>query len=192
MAPESVGMLPAGPPPPEMEVAVAVGGTPVAVAVGIPAGVFVTVGVEDGVNVDVAVGGVVGVNEGVSVGPPGVMVAVGVDVGGGVVGVGLGVKVGVNVGPPGVMVGVTVGVGVGVSVTPNAMHFENSDVLLLGSVAVAVMTDPAETVTGSVTLNVAMQDAFVEGVATPRNVIPSPKSLGGPALQEGLEKNSIR
>ena len=183
-----------------------------------------TVGVEDGVNVDVAVGGVVGVNEGVSVGPPGVMVAVGVDVGGGVVGVkegvsvgppgvivrvgvgvtvgvdvgggvvgvGLGVKVGVNVGPPGVMVGVTVGVGVGVSVTPNAMHFENSDVLLLGSVAVAVMTDPAETVTGSVTLNVAMQDAFVEGVATPRNVIPSPKSLGGPALQEGLEKNSIR
>ena len=66
-------------------------------------------------------------------------------------------KVGVNVGPPGVMVGVNVGVGVGVSVTPNAMHFENSDVLLLGSVAVAVMTDPAETVTGSVTLNVAMK-----------------------------------
>src|SRR2546426_628081 len=158
MPPDSVGMLPAGPPPPVLEVAVAVGraSVGVAVAVATPAGVFVIVGVAVGV----------AVREGV--------------------------RLGVRVGPPGVMVGVNVGVGVGVRVTPNGRHCENSDVLLLGSVAVAVMTDPAETVTGSVTLNVAMQDGPIEGVATPRNVIPSPKSLGGAALQEGLEKNSIR
>jgi len=218
MPPDSVGMLPAGPPPPVLEVAVAVGGTPVAVAVGIPAGVFVTVGVSEGVNVgppgvidavrvgvEVGVGvrvGVdvfVGVSEGVSVGPPGVIVEVG---GGGVVGVGVGVgvEVGVEVGTPagvfvavgvgvtvevGVIVAVDVGVGVfvGVKVGPpgvmvgvavtmpvTAKHCENSDVLLFGSVAVAVMTDPAVTPAASVTLKLPWQKASVETVVLPRNV----------------------
>ena len=63
MPPESVGMLPAGPPPP---------GTTVAVLVGTPAGVLVTVAVGLGVAV------IVGVSVGVRVGPPGVIVSVGV------------------------------------------------------------------------------------------------------------------
>ena len=90
------------------------------VAVATPAGVFVTVGVEVGVNV----------------GPPGVTVTVTVEVG-----------VGVKVGPPGVKVavgvevGVRVAVWVGVGVAPiplTVRQAENSDVPLPGFVAVAV------------------------------------------------------
>jgi hypothetical protein len=149
--------------------------------------VAVLVGVDVWVGVEVRVG----VEVGVKVGPPGVTVevAVGVDVAvrlGVAVEVEVAVGVEVSVGPPGVIVGV------GVTRAPTGKHCENSEVLLLGSVAVAVMTDPAETVTGSVTLNAALQVASVDGVAIPRNVIPSPKLFGTPALQEGLSKNSIR
>jgi len=115
-------------------------------------------------------------------------------------GSGVGVLVGVFVGVVGPVVGVSVGVfvkvmvgvivGVGAKIT--VKHCENSEVLLPGSVAVAVMTDPAETVTGSVTLKLALQEGSVEGVENPMKTFPSPKSLGGPAWQEGLEKNSIR
>jgi hypothetical protein len=100
---------------------VTVGEAGVAVAVGVPVGVFVgvSVGVPVGVTVGVSVGVPVGVSVGVSVGVP-VGVSVGVFVGVSV-GVPVGVTVGVSVGVPvgvsvGVLVGVSVGVPVGVSV----------------------------------------------------------------------------
>jgi hypothetical protein len=87
------------------------------------------------------------------------------------------------------LVGVLIGAKVGVGPPNTAKHCENSDVLLPVSVAVAVMTDPAETVTGSVTLKVALQDGSVEGVAMPKKVFPCPNPEGS---QDGLAKNSIR
>jgi hypothetical protein len=50
------------------------------------------------------------------------------------------------------------------------MHAENSDVLLVGSVAVAVMTLSAPTDTGSVALKLATQLLFVVTVTEPMNV----------------------
>ena len=114
------------------------------VAVGVGVRLGVGVGVEVGVRVGVRVG--VGVPVGVGVGVEvGVVVGVAVGVGVGV-GVGLGVRVGVGaggeVGVGGVGVG-SMGVGVGVGdadvVPVTSTHAENSDVLPLGSVAVAVM-----------------------------------------------------
>jgi hypothetical protein len=95
----------------------------VAVSEGVDVGVNVgPPGVIVSVGVGDGVGVTVGVGVGVKVGPPGVMVAVGVGVEVGV-GVIVGVGVGVKVGPPGVMVGVGVGVG-----PPTMKHAENSDV----------------------------------------------------------------
>jgi hypothetical protein len=157
------------------------------------AGVIVPVGV--GVDVGVLVAGViVPVGVGVDVG---VTVAVGVTVGVEVtVGVNVKVMVPVEVGVEvGVLVGVLVGVEVGVLVgvfvgtTPTVKHCENSEVLLLVSVAVAVMTSPLETVTDSVALKAEPQFESVETVVEPRKVLPCPKPEGS---QDGLEKNSIR
>ena len=113
------------------------------------------------------------------------------------VGVFVGVKVGVLVGvfvatPAGVFVGVLVGVFVGVEVgaTPAGQR-ENSDVLLPGSVAVAVITVwPPEI--GKVGLKVTLPLPSVVTLTKPRNVCPSPKSFGAAALQETFEKNSTR
>src|SRR5262244_294483 len=149
----------AAPPPGWVGVGGAVG-TPVGVMVG---GVIVPVGVT--VAVGVLVGGFVGVEVGVFVG--GVIVPVGVTV---TVGVTVGVEVGVLVGVfVGVFVGVEVGVLVGVFVgtTPTVKHWENSEVLLLVSVAVAVMTSPLVTATDSVALKAAPQFESVETVVEP-------------------------
>jgi hypothetical protein len=97
----------------------------VAVSEGVDVGVNVGppgVIVRVGVGVRVAVAVREGVGVGVNVGPPGVMVCVGVKVPVAVA-VSEGVGVGVNVGPPGVTVGVGVGVG-----PPTMKHAENSDV----------------------------------------------------------------
>ena len=109
-------------------------------------------------------------------------VAVGVRVAAGVA-VGVCVAVGVAVD-----VAVTVGVGVGVACT-TTLHAENSEVLLLGSVAVAVITCPDCTVTGKVTLIVAVQLAAVGMSAEPMKVCPSPLANGSHC---GLSKNSTR
>ena len=147
---------------------------------------------------------------GVGVNPPPIGVKVGV-------GVTVGVLVGVLVATPtGVLVGVFVGVFVdlgvlvGVGVGPATWkHWENSDVsvvirgsprgrtrpgrTMMGSsrVAVAVMTSP-DISTGKLTLNAALQVPSVLTVVKPTKADPSPKSLGGAALQETLEKNSMR
>src|SRR5947199_7825934 len=105
-----------------------------------------------------------------------------------IVGVFVGVCVMVNV-FVGVKVGVNVGVFVGVGAPDTAKHAENSEVLLFGSVAVAVMKSTEETVTLSVVLKDPAQLASVEAVSEPRNSFPSPNPEGS---QEGLEKNSIR
>src|SRR5687768_5173396 len=73
-----------------------------------------------------------------------------------------GVDVGVAVG----MVAVTVGVGVGGPPGTN-MQAENSEVLLSGSVDVAVIFRPCKLGTGSVTVKFASQLPFVETVAEP-------------------------
>lgn len=67
------------------------------------------------------------------------------------------------------------------------MHAENSEVVPLASVAVAVITSPADgpTVTK---LNVAFPSPLVVVVIDPRKTAPSPFPLG---LQDWLEKNSI-
>ena len=108
--------------------------------------------------------------------------------------VGVGRALGVGVARTGrpvavaVGVAVTVAVGVGVPVLTFA-HCENSEVLLLGSVAVAVTTCPDCTVTGKVTLNAAVQITTVGMSAEPMKVCPSP-------LPEewhwALSKNSTR
>ena len=91
-------------------VGVAVGGIGVAVGVGVKVGVGVAVG---GIGVAVGVGVKVGVGVGVAVGGTGVAVGVGVAVGGIGVAVGVGVGVGVDVG-----VGVGVGVGAAIWIEP--------------------------------------------------------------------------
>ena len=85
-------------------------------------------------------------------------------------------------------VAVTVGVGVGVACT-TTLHAENSEVLLFGSVAVAVTTWPDCTVTGKVTLIVALQLASVGMSLKPMKVCPSPLPNGSHCT---LSKNSTR
>jgi hypothetical protein len=68
------------------------------------------------------------------------------------------------------------------------MHAENSEVLFVGSVAVATTKLPAGTLTGSVTFIVALPLASDVTLLKPRNVVPSPLPE---ASQTGLEKNSI-
>jgi len=102
----------------------------------------------------------VGGDVGVAVGVP-VTVAVGV-----AETVAVAVAVGVAVGEA-----VTVGVGVGVVCTATR-HAENSEVLLLGSVAVAVTRCPDCTVTCKVISIVALQLASVGMSAEPMKVCP--------------------
>jgi len=98
-------------------------------------------------------------------------------------GVGLTLGVRVAVGDP---VAVAVGVGVG---CPTTWQAENSEVLLLGSVAVAVITCPVRTLTGKVTLIVAIQLGAVGMLAEPMKVCPSPL----PKVSHcELSKNSTR
>src|SRR5215472_13672895 len=85
----------------------------------------------------------------------------GAGVGRGEDGVGTGVMLGAGVGR-----GVAVGrdLGVGLTLPPCALTItqaENSEVLLFGSVAVAVITWPDATITGKVTSIVALQLASV-------------------------------
>lgn len=116
---------------------------------------------------------------------------------GGAVGVAVGVPAAVAVGVAetaavavAVAVGVAVDVGVGVGVVPTTtLHAENSEVLLLGSVAVDVTTCPASTVTGKVTLIVALQLASVGISAEPMKVCPSPLPNVSHTV---LSKNSTR
>ena len=68
------------------------------------------------------------------------------------------------------------------------MHAENSEVLFVGSVAVATTTLPAGTLTGSVTLIVAFPLPSVVTLLEPRNAVPSPLPE---ASQAAFEKNSI-
>lgn len=93
------------------------------------------------------------------------------------------VAVGVAVG-----VAVTVAVGVGVACT-TTWQAENSDVLLFGSVAVAVTTCPDCTLTGKVTFIGALQLPSVIMLANPMKVCPSPLLSGSHC---GLSKNSTR
>jgi hypothetical protein len=68
-------------------------------------------------------------------------------------------------------------------------HEENSDVLLLGSVAVAVIELPLMAAVGTEKLKLALQDASVVTLVAPRNVLPSPFP---DESQLVLEKNSTR
>jgi len=140
-----------------------------------------------GVAVAVGVGGGLALGVGVGVGvavAAAVAVAVAVTVG-----VAVGVRVGVVV-AVGVAVGEAVGVGVGVGVAcTTTLHAENSEVLLFGSVAVAVTTWPDCTVTGKVTLIVALQLASVGMSLKPMKVCPSPLPNGSHCT---LSKNSTR
>jgi hypothetical protein len=131
--------------------------------------------------VAVAVGVGVGLTLGVGVGV-GVAVAVAVAVAVGVA-VGVAVTLGVAVGEA-----VAVGVGVGVACT-TTLQDENSEVLLFGSVAVAVTTCPPCTLTGRVTSIVALQLASVGISLEPMKVCPSPLPSGSHC---GLSKNSTR
>src|SRR5437773_6727143 len=63
---------------------------------------------------------------------------------------------------------------------------ENSEVLLLGSVAVAVMNCPAGTDVGATKANVTEPLPLVFTVDVPRNCRPSPRPEGS---RLGLEKN---
>ena len=120
----------------------------------------------------------------------GVAVAVGVGVGltlGVGVGVGVAVAVAVTLGVA-VDEAVAVGVGVGVACT-TTLQDENSEVLLFGSVAVAVTTCPPCTLTGRVTSIVALQLASVGISLEPMKVCPSPLPSGSHC---GLSKNSTR
>ena len=126
----------------------------------------------------------VGVGRGVCVGGD-VGVAVGVPV---AVAVGVAENVAVAVA---VAAGVAVAVGVGGGGVPpcTTVQVENSDVLLFGSVAVAVTTCPDCTVTGRLTSIVALQLASVGMSAEPMKVCPSPFPSGSHC---GLSKNSTR
>ena len=122
----------------------------------------------------------------------GVAVAVGVGVGLTLgVGVGVGVAVAVALAVAvAVAVGVAVTVGVGVGVPPcTTLQDENSEVLLFGSVAVAVTTCPPCTLTGRVTSIVALQLASVGISLEPMKICPSPLPSGS---HSGLSKNSTR
>src|SRR6266480_2917715 len=65
---------------------------------------------------------------------------------------------------------------------------ENSEVLLLGSVAVAVMIGPVTAEFGAEKLKLALQDASVVTLVKPRKVSPSPLPDGS---QAEFAKNSI-
>ena len=65
---------------------------------------------------------------------------------------------------------------------------ENSEVLLLGSVAVAVMIGPVTAGFGAEKLKLALQDVSVVTLVKPRKVSPSPLPDGS---QAELAKNSI-
>jgi len=129
----------------------------------------------------------VGVGRGVCVGGD-VGVAVGVPA---AVAVGVAETVAVDVAVAvGVAVGEAVSVGVGVGVAPTTViQAENSEVLLLGSVAVAVTTCPDCTVTGRLTLIIALQLASVGMSLDPMKVSPWPKPE---EWHWTLSKNSIR
>src|SRR5215475_11364827 len=111
-------------------------------------------------------------------------------VGGGVYGrcAGVGRGLGVGVARTGCPVAVAVGVGVGVPPCAT-VHAENSEVLLLGSVAVAVITSPDPTVTGKVTSIVALQLPSVVMSAEPTKVSPWPNPE---EWHWALSKNSTR
>ena len=101
------------------------------------------------------------------------------------VGVLVGVFVGVFVG---VQVNVFVGVLVGVGVTTIA-QLENSDVLLVGLVAVVVIKSVSNAVGGIVMSIFAKPAPSVVALPAPRKVCPSPKP---PASQARFKKISIR
>ena len=84
--------------------------------------------------------------------------------------------------------GVAVGVGVGGGPPVTWTQPENSDVFPFGSVAVAVTTAPPATITGKVTVMLAVQVPLVVTIAKPRKVCPSPLPDESHAA---LEKNSI-
>jgi len=94
----------------------------------------------------------------------------------------VGVRVGVRV-----VVGVRVGVAVG-GAALTTRQAENSEVLLFGSVAVAVTNQPVVTATPSVTVRAASPLASVATVVAPRNVRPSPLPE---VSQVCVEKNSM-
>src|SRR6266550_4131990 len=71
-----------------------------------------------------------------------------------------------------------------VRVAVDATAAENSDVFPDGSVAVAVMFTPAETVAANVGLKLPLHAPFVVVVVEPRNVFPW-------LVPAGFEKNSI-
>ena len=138
-------------------------------------GVFVGVAVAVGVSVAVAVGVFVAVGVWVAV-----AVAVGVLVG---VAVGVLVAVGVAVA---VAVGVLVAVGVGVGGSVIRTQVENSEVLPLASVMVAVIGSPKTAVVGPVNENVPSPLTSVASILAPNNVLPSPNPVGS---QLSLWKN---
>src|SRR5262249_31689579 len=123
-------------------------------------------------------------------------------------GTGVSVCVGVLVAVA-VVVAVAVLVGVAVGAIPPPKHCEDSDVSngtattprgggppprspgTTRSVAVAVMTGCPGGI-GKLRLNDALPPPSVMPTVDPRNACPSPKLLGGPALQAAFEKNSIR
>ena len=77
------------------------------------------------------------------------------------------------------------GVGDGAAIT--SIHSENSDVLLFGSVAVAVMKWPTGTVSGKVTEKLASPLPLVVTSVEPRKFSPSPYPVGS---DDASEKNS--
>ena len=87
---------------------------------------------------------------------------------------------GVAVGLMAPIVGVRLAAGIG---------SENSDVLLLASVAVAVMVWPLASVAANVALIAALPLALVVTLAKPKKVCPS---VNAPPLAAELTKNSMR
>src|SRR5437016_6865240 len=67
------------------------------------------------------------------------------------------------------------GVQTGGVVDTTSRTLENSDVLPTESVVVADMNLPAGTLNGNTTLKLALHEAFVATLITPRKVCPSPK-----------------
>jgi hypothetical protein len=181
-----------------VRVRVAVGDTAVGVGDGVAVvvpriGVGVRVGVSVAVRVllwvGVPVGDGVGVTVRVGVGVLGMFVCVGVtDEDGPAVAVRVAVGVVVAVGVA-ASVGVDVAVGVALAAgMGTATQAENSEVLLAGSVAVAVIACPPATATGSVALKGALPVPSVATVMAPRNACPSPWP---DASHAALEKNSM-
>ncbi len=80
-----------------------------------------------------------------------------------------------------------VGVVVGTGAAATEKHAENSDVLLFGSVAVAVIKSPTPTVAPKVAVKLALPFPSVVTSLKPKKVSPSPLPEGSQAL---LEKNS--